>query len=111
MLISLGFNVIEASEAKEAIELIELLEDIYCLVSDVRLHGVLNGFDIADCFRSYHEQSPVVLMTGYAFDETLQRRAGNEYFVLRKPFDINELKEVFSVKYNNNSGASIDEPT
>ena len=111
MLISTGFNVIEASEAKEAIELIELLEDIYCLVSDVRLRGALNGFDIADCFRSYHQELPVVLMTGYAFDETLQRRVGNEYYVLRKPFDINELKEVFSVKYNNNSGASTDEPT
>ncbi len=97
LLIKMGFNIIESSTAEEAEALIEVLDDVYALVSDIRLNGITNGYDLADVFKFTHPMSRVVLMTGYAFDENSGRVGKNHYNVLQKPFDINQLRMFFEM--------------
>ena len=97
LLIKMGFNVIESSTAEEAEALIEVLDDVYALVSDIRLNGETNGYDLADAFKFTHPMSRVVLMTGYAFDENSGRVGKNHYNVLQKPFDIKQLQMFFEI--------------
>lgn len=98
LLVKMGFNVIEASTAQEALELMGVLEGIFALVSDIRLNGEVNGFDLADNFQAMHPCSKIVLMTGYAFDENSGREGKNAHRIIQKPFDIKELKESFEVE-------------
>jgi two-component system cell cycle sensor histidine kinase/response regulator CckA len=97
MLIKMGFSVIESSTAEEARELINVLDNIYALLSDIRLNGETNGFDLADNFKQVHPQSRVLLMTGYAFNENSGREGKNHYAIIQKPFDIKKLKDTFQI--------------
>ncbi|SIT04315.1 cache domain-containing protein [Neptunomonas antarctica] len=99
LLIKMGFSVIESSTAEEARELINVLDNIYALVSDIRLNGAANGFDLADNFKLAHPQNRVLLMTGYAFDENSGREGKNHYAIIQKPFDIKKLIDAFQIVY------------
>ena len=72
-----------------------MLDNVYALVSDIRLNGEVNGYDLADTFKLTHSASHVLLMTGYAFDENNERVGKNHYNIIQKPFDINQLKKYF----------------
>lgn len=98
LLIKMGFNVIESSTAEEAQALIAVLDDVHALISDIRLNGETNGYDLADSFTFTHPMSRVVLMTGYAFDENSGRVGKNHYNVLQKPFDIKQLQKLFEIE-------------
>ncbi len=98
LLRKMGFNVIESSTAEEAEALIAVLDDVYALVSDIRLNGETNGYDLADIFKFTHPMSRVVLMTGYAFDENSGREGKHHYNVLQKPFDIKQLQKFFEIE-------------
>lgn len=98
LLIKMGFNVIESSTAEEALELMNVLDGVFALLSDIRLNGEINGFDLADHFSITHPNSRIVLMTGYAFAENSEREGKNSYRVIQKPFDIKELREFFEVE-------------
>jgi signal transduction histidine kinase/ActR/RegA family two-component response regulator/HAMP domain-containing protein len=98
LLIKMGFNVIEASTAEEALQLMGVLDGVFALVSDIRLNGEVNGFDLADTFQVEHPGSRIVLMTGYAFDENSERNDETSYRIIQKPFDIKELRDSFNAE-------------
>ncbi|WP_293268741.1 cache domain-containing protein [Neptunomonas sp.] len=99
MLIKMGFSIIESSTIKEAYELTSVLDDVYALISDIRLKEDENGFDLADNFKITHPNGKVILMTGYSFDENNGREGESTYHILQKPFDIKALEESFEMKH------------
>src|SRR5262245_2159339 len=88
----LGYEVVGAARfGEDAVRLAdELRPDL--ILMDIRLAGALDGVDAAQQIRT-HLQLPVVYLTAYADDDTLQRACVTEPFgYVLKPFDERELQ-------------------
>jgi DNA-binding NtrC family response regulator len=61
-------------------------------VTDLKMPG-MNGFDTLRALKSIDPSIQIIVATGYATKETAgQCRAHGAYGLIRKPFDVNELK-------------------
>lgn len=89
----LGLDVLDAEDGYKAIELVKKDKfDLFFI--DVRMPG-LNGLDTYREIRKINPNAMAVMITGYAVEEILEQ-AQKEGVVssIRKPFDINQIKEV-----------------
>src|SRR5258708_4312572 len=67
------------------------------VLMDVRLEGAVDGIDAAQQVRE-HCHIPVVFLTAYADDETVQRASATEPFgYLLKPFEDSQLRTVIEM--------------
>jgi CheY-like chemotaxis protein len=86
MLTDLGYTVMEATSAEEALILVEHGETIDLLVTDHLMPG-MDGTELARLVRSWKQDLPILLVSGYAeqegVDPTMPR--------LIKPFRRDEL--------------------
>ena len=91
LLNELGYRVTRVGGALAALDLLRKGERFDLVFSDVVMPGGLNGVDLAHAIRKDYPDLPVVLTTGYfnALDKPLPRGLP----VLRKPYDIGELKK------------------
>ena len=89
----LNAEVSEAQDGYQAIELAKANEyDVFFI--DVRMPGI-DGLETFRKIRSIHPQAQVVMMTGYAVDDILkQAQDEGASQIIRKPFDITELKGI-----------------
>ena len=89
----LNAEVFEAEDGYQAIELAKANEyDIFFL--DVRMPGI-DGLETFRKIRQIHPQAQAVMMTGYAVDDILkQAQDEGASQIIRKPFDITELKVI-----------------
>ena len=62
---TLGFIVLRATTGEEALNLIAGDEPVDVLFTDIRLPGALDGWDVAEKFRSRNPSGPVIYTTGY----------------------------------------------
>lgn len=88
---SLGYIVVAAvATGQEAIQAtLELQPDL--VLMDIMLHGSMDGIDAAEQIRT-HSQVPVIFLTAYADENTLQRAKITEPFgYIVKPFDERDL--------------------
>jgi DNA-binding NtrC family response regulator len=79
-----GLQVIEASSGDEAWTLVQTNVEIDLILTDVRMPGTMNGFDLVDAALASRPTLKTILMSGYggeAFNRTIQ--AG---LFLPKPF-------------------------
>ena len=90
-LLSFGFNVIEAQDSDEAEQLIASVSGIDAMVSDISMPGAKNGFELANLIKQSSENTRVVLMSGYAYDEKTNEQ-DPKISILRKPFSGEELR-------------------
>lgn len=60
-----GYNVIEAGNAGEAIAAMDADEPVSLVFSDIRMPGQMDGFGLAEWFRSHYPNVPVLLTSGY----------------------------------------------
>lgn len=60
-----GYNVVEAGDASEAIAAMATDGPVSLVFSDVRMPGKMDGFGLAEWFRSHHPAVPVLLTSGY----------------------------------------------
>ena len=90
-LLSFGFNVIEAQDSDEAEQLIASVSGIDSMVSDISIQGAKNGFELANLIKQSSENTRVVLMSGYAYDEKTNEQ-DPKISILRKPFSGEELR-------------------
>jgi PAS domain S-box-containing protein len=91
VLSELGYRVLEASDANAAIKVLEGGHSIDMMISDVGLPG-MNGRQLAEVAREYHQNVPILFVTGYA--ESAAIRAGflgTNMAVISKPFQVEEL--------------------
>jgi PAS domain S-box-containing protein len=90
-LTDLRYPVVEAKTGAEALELLADLPEIALVLSDVVMHGEINGRDLARQAKLRRPDIRIVLMSGY--DESIgdSRLEELPVFVLNKPFDKDEL--------------------
>jgi len=93
----LGYNVCAiASSGEEAVDLAGRLSPHLALM-DIRLKGNMDGVEAAMVIRSRY-RIPVIFLTAYSDDLTLQRAKASEAFgYLIKPFDERELHSSIEV--------------
>jgi DNA-binding NtrC family response regulator len=60
-----GYNVVEAGNANEAIAVMDSDGPVSLVFSDVRMPGKMDGFALAEWFRSHYPSVPVLLTSGY----------------------------------------------
>lgn len=81
-----GFDVTTAASGDEAIGLFKGTGFKYqAIVTDINLHGRLNGWDVAWAAREADASVPVVYMTGDCTDEWSSKGVSNSV-MLSKPF-------------------------
>jgi PAS domain S-box-containing protein/putative nucleotidyltransferase with HDIG domain len=97
MLLGLGYEVTAViSEAKEAVKSAKK-EKPHLVLMDIMLKGDISGVDAADKIYS-GLNIPVVYLTAYADETTLQRAKKTEPFgYLLKPFEERELKSTIEI--------------
>lgn len=61
-----GYHVLEAGDAKEAIAATDADASVNLVFSDVRMPGSMDGFGLAEWFRSHHPEVPVLLTSGFS---------------------------------------------
>ena len=86
----LGYSVLGASDGAEALRVFEAHENaIGLVVLDMKM-PVMDG---AECFRRLRKQSavPVLLATGYAIDEDVQKLVAHGAALIEKPFSASSL--------------------
>jgi CheY-like chemotaxis protein len=78
-----GFRAVWAGTGEDAMWLMESEPRLEVLVTDIRLPGTLDGWDVAERFRALKPAAPVVYTTGYG--EMMERPVRNSIFV-KKPY-------------------------
>jgi len=97
MLLGLGYDTAKvSSDAKEAIHIAET-EKPHLVLMDIMLPGETSGVEAADIIYS-QLNIPVVYLTAYADETTLQRAKQTKPFgYLLKPFEERELKSTIEI--------------
>jgi signal transduction histidine kinase/ActR/RegA family two-component response regulator len=91
----LGWKTLEAADGREAVRVYrDHSGQIDLLLSDYLMPGV-NGLEASQQIRLRNPKLPVVLMSGFTNEATVDslRAAGFEHF-LKKPFQLQDLREV-----------------
>jgi PAS domain S-box-containing protein len=92
MLAQLGYRVHTANNAQLALEMLGR-HDIGLVFSDIVMPGPMDGIDLARSIRAQGLAIPIMLATGYSENVS---RATPDFTVLRKPFDLDELRSGLS---------------
>lgn len=86
---ALGYRVIEAADGATGLSALDRQRpDV--MVVDFAMPG-MNGAEVAKAARERWPDLPVVLTSGYADSDAINRAVGNGARILRKPFRIDEL--------------------
>jgi CheY-like chemotaxis protein len=81
-----GWQVVEAASGEEAVNLLQTNPDF--LISDIRLPGAIDGWQVAEAARRHNPQIPVIYVSANPIDA--KRRVPGSAF-LGKPVDISTL--------------------
>jgi signal transduction histidine kinase len=85
----LGYSVLEAENAVGALQLVaETQEIIDLLVTDIRMPGSMNGFDIADDLTGKNPKIKILFMSGYI---DVDNKGWEKACFLQKPFTLDTL--------------------
>ena len=86
-----GYNVVEAGDAGEAIAAMQGDEPVSLVFSDIRMPGNMDGFGLAEWFRSHYPNVPVLLTSGYNGGRSLSAAAGPGVRFIEKPYSQNQV--------------------
>jgi CheY-like chemotaxis protein len=81
-----GYNVVEASDASEAIAAMNADDAVSLVFTDVRMPGKMDGFGLAEWFRSHHPNVPVLLTSGYNGGRSLAAASVPGTRFIEKPY-------------------------
>jgi CheY-like chemotaxis protein len=88
-LTDLGFVPIVVRDGDEAIEVLERGEPVDLLITDIRMPGSRDGWELATSARALRPGLPVIYISGYS-DEVQQPVAGAVF--LKKPYRLREVE-------------------
>lgn len=98
-----GWQVFEAATGEEAVQVLERGQQIDLLVTDIRLSGMLNGWDIAERSRALHANLPVLYFSATPRD--MERQVPDSRF-LAKPAPMSKLLDVVASLRDAHSSSS-----
>lgn len=87
-LMAAGWAVIETASGEEAIETLAKQADVQLLVTDIRLIGSIDGWDVAEAFRAAR---PLGLVIYASANPTMSARPVPGSVFVDKPTRMNEL--------------------
>ncbi|HEY5610759.1 MAG TPA: response regulator [Thermoanaerobaculia bacterium] len=94
LLIPYGFEVLTAEDGEQAINIAQENPDIMLVILDVVMPR-MDGREWLRWYRSMRRESPVIVITGYKFDEQEAQDEGlHPAVVLEKPFHVAELLDL-----------------
>lgn len=84
-----GLSVVAASSGEDALTILRQRGDaIECLLTDINLPGLIDGWTVADAYRALQPDRLVVYASAA---EPVERNAVAGSFFLRKPFQAQEI--------------------
>ena len=86
-----GWRVVEASTGEGAIHELRNGQHIDLLVTDIRLAGYLNGWDVAEAGREINPSLPVIYASGNAVDPM---RMVKDAVFLSKPYPVTKVAKI-----------------
>ena len=81
-----GYNVVEAGDAHEAIAAMDAEGPVSLVFTDVRMPGKMDGFGLAEWFRSNYPSVPVLLTSGYNGGRSLPATSDPAVRFIEKPY-------------------------
>jgi CheY-like chemotaxis protein len=81
-----GYNVVEAGDANEAIAAMDSEDAVSLVFSDIRMPGKMDGFALAEWFRSHYPSVPVLLTSGYNGGRSLSAASVPGIRFIEKPY-------------------------
>jgi CheY-like chemotaxis protein len=85
-----GCKILEAGSGEDAVDLLNGPQQLDVLFTDIRLGGVLNGWDVAEIFRDRFPNLRVLYASGYSIDPRRDVQ-GSEFF--SKPYQVDHILE------------------
>jgi CheY-like chemotaxis protein len=61
-----GCRVLEAASGEDALSVLEREQAIDVLLTDIRLNGGINGWEVGEAFRKKHADNPVIYASGHS---------------------------------------------
>lgn len=86
-----GYNVLEAGDASEAIAAMDAESPVSLVFTDVRMPGKMDGFGLAEWFRSHYPSVPVLLTSGYNGGRSLPAASIPGSRFIEKPYSQNQV--------------------
>ena len=92
-----GWDVIEAASGEFALQLLEHNRRIDLLVTDIRLPGPVNGWEVAEKYRAAHNKIAVIYCSG---NPAVKARQVKGSLFLSKPCRIDLLLDAARPRHN-----------
>ncbi len=83
-----GYSVVRADRPSAALEMLARRDDIALVFSDIVMPGDMDGLSLAREIKQLYPKLPMLLATGYS---SAAERVGQEFPIIRKPYDYNAL--------------------
>lgn len=87
-LLGLGWIIVELSSGEAALAYLERGGRADVLITDIRLPGMVNGWDVAERFRAANEAVAVIYCSG---NPVLEARQVKDSIFVEKPFQTSKL--------------------
>lgn len=107
LVISAGYEALEARDADEAIRILELRTDIDIVFTDVQMPGTMDGIKLSHYIRDRWPPVKLIVASGAAILEESMLPAGSRFF--SKPYDELTITEAMAylVSSDNRQGKSV----
>ncbi len=89
----LGYEPVCARDADEALAVLGNGQDPRVLITDIRMAGACDGWELARRARKLHPQLDVIYISGYSADEP-QPVPGSVF--VKKPYRLHEIEEALA---------------
>jgi CheY-like chemotaxis protein len=84
-----GYEVIATASAEEAIEVLEHRDDVYLVITDVELPGLMNGIKLAAAVKERWPPINIIVVTGYSAPGSDEMPAGSLF--VAKPYNAQKM--------------------
>jgi CheY-like chemotaxis protein len=105
-----GYRVLEASDAKEASDILEYGPCVDLLISDVRMPGGVDGFELARRTKANCPEVQVIMMSGFPSEAERSSRGVTDGPILMKPYSRKQLLSRIEDALKRRAAKRPDEP-
>lgn len=94
LVLSAGYEVLEACNAEEAIRILELRDDIDLVFTDVQMPGTMDGIKLSHFIRNRWAPVKLIVASGAAILEESMLPSGSRFF--SKPYDDHTITDAMA---------------